>query len=82
MQNFIIILCIIIFIGYVRVGLAFLACYLWLTHPLTVALIFVMSQMVLDDLDGIAARRFNQGHECNCYINNKLINNDIKVEMF
>jgi CDP-diacylglycerol--inositol 3-phosphatidyltransferase len=47
-------------IGYVRIAFTFLSCYYWFTHPLTSAFFFVMSQTFLDDLDGIAARRFNQ----------------------
>ena len=31
------------------------------TDPLKAAFFFTMSQTVLDDLDGIAARRYNQG---------------------
>lgn len=33
--------------------------YYWFTHPL-ISVFFYVSQMVLDDLDGIAARKFQQ----------------------
>ena len=48
-------------VGYVRIFLTILACYWMFTDPLKAALCFTLSHTVLDDLDGIAARRLNQG---------------------
>ena len=47
--------------GYVRIILTIVACYWMFTDPLKAALSFTLSHTVLDDLDGIAARRFKQG---------------------
>ena len=51
----------LLLIGYVRISLIILTCYWMFTDPLKAALCFTLSHAVLDDLDGIAARRFNQG---------------------
>ena len=48
-------------IGYVRIFLTIIACYWMFTDQLKAALCFALSHTVLDDLDGIAARRFKQG---------------------
>ena len=48
-------------VGYIRIFLTITACYWMFTDPLKAAFCFTMSHTVLDDLDGIAARRFKQG---------------------
>lgn len=47
--------------GYIRILLTIIACYWMSTDPLKSALCFSLSHTLLDDLDGIAARRFKQG---------------------
>ena len=41
------------------------ACYWMFTDPIKAALSFSVSHTLLDDLDGIAARRFKQGEQQN-----------------
>ena len=48
-------------VGYIRIFLTITACYWMFTDPLKAVFCFTMSHTILDDLDGIAARRFKQG---------------------
>jgi len=47
-------------IGYLRLALIFASCYWMLTEPVKAALCFALNKFLLDDLDGIAARRLHQ----------------------
>ncbi len=47
--------------GYLRIFLVILSCFWMFTDPLKAAACFSVSHTILDDLDGIAARRFKQG---------------------
>ncbi len=51
--------------GYIRIIMVIAACYWMFTDPIKAALSFSVSHTLLDDLDGIAARRFKQGEQQN-----------------